>query len=53
MTSSRMRRSEGDNASEVNLGIGGLCAEGGDGAEVIGATVVELVVKGVGGGTIN
>ena len=72
MTSSRMKWSEGENASEVNLGTDGLCAGGGDGAasvslgrielsgtipapaaEVIGATVVERVGKGVGGGAIN
>ena len=72
MTSSRMKRSEGDNTSEVNFGIVGVCAEvvGGaanvplgrielsgtipaPAADVVDATAVERVGKGVGGRTMN
>ena len=72
MTSSRMKLSEGDNASEGNLGTGGVREELVEGkvslppgriglsrgvpvpaAEVLGATVVERVGKGVVGGARN
>ena len=42
MTSSRMKRSEGDNASEVNFGIGGVCAEVVDGAASVPLRRIEL-----------
>ena len=49
MTTSRMKRSEGDNASEWNVRMGGMCAA----AEGIDAAVVERVGKGVIGGAMN
>ena len=47
MTSSRIKRSEGDNASECKLVMGEVCVE------VVDASVVERVDKGGGGRTTN
>ena len=47
MTSSRIKRSEGDNASECNLLMDEGCAE------VVEASGVERVGKGGGGRTTN
>ena len=42
MTSSRMKRSEGENESEVNFGIDGVCAEVVDGAASVPLGRIEL-----------